>query len=88
MKNIILNVTNFLRDNNTQIFVSALLLLLVTVSYTKSTTKQRETKRKYEEMEYKLDSVMYENYKLENSQMLSVMEEDSLAEVEWLSKQK
>lgn len=78
MKNILTKVTQFLIDNNTQIFLSSLLLFIATVSYTRYTQKETAKAEKYIEMKFKLDSVSYEYYVLENKLMKDVSERDSL----------
>lgn len=81
MKNILTKVTQFLIDNNTQIFLSSILLFIATVSYTRYTEKERLRYEKYDEMTFRVDSITYENYKLENDQMVQIMKEDSLLNV-------
>ncbi len=83
MKNILTKVTQFLIDNNTQIFLSSLLLFIATVSYTRYTQKETAKAEKYSEMKFKLDSVSYEYYRLENKVMQQVSERDSA----WIAEQ-
>ena len=78
MKNILTKVTQFLVDNNTQIFLSSLLLFIATVSYTRYTQKETAKAEKYTEMKFKLDSVSYEYYKIENKLMRDVSKRDSV----------
>lgn len=83
MKNILTKVTQFLIDNNTQIFLSSLLLFIATVSYTRYTQKETAKVERYSEMKFKLDSVSYEYYRLENKVMQQVSERDSA----WIAEQ-
>jgi hypothetical protein len=83
MKNILTKVTQFLIDNNTQIFLSSLLLFIATVSYTRYTQKETAKAERYSEMKFKLDSVSYEYYRLENKVMQQVSERDSA----WIAEQ-
>ncbi len=83
MKNILTKITQFLIDNNTQIFLSSLLLFIATVSYTRYTQKETAKAEKYSEMKFKLDSVSYEYYRLENKVMQQVSERDSA----WIAEQ-
>ncbi len=83
MKNILTKVTQFLIDNNTQIFLSSLLLFIATVSYTRYTQKEAAKAERYSEMKFKLDSVSYEYYRLENKVMQQVSERDSA----WIAEQ-
>jgi hypothetical protein len=78
MKNILTKVTQFLVDNNTQIFLSSIMLFIATVSYTRYTQKETIKENKYSEMKYKLDSVSYEYYILENRLMKDVYNRDSV----------
>lgn len=78
MKNILRKVTQFLIDNNTQIVLSSILLFIATVSYTRYTQKETAKAEKYAEMKFKLDSVSYEYYKIENKLMKDVSERDSV----------
>jgi hypothetical protein len=78
MKNILTKVTQFLVDNNTQIFLSSIMLFIATVSYTRYTQKETIKENKYSEMKYKLDSVSYEYYILENRPMKDVYNRDSV----------
>ena len=78
MKTILTKVTQFLVDNNTQIFLSSIMLFIATVSYTRYTQKETIKENKYSEMKYKLDSVSYEYYILENRLMKDVYNRDSV----------
>lgn len=78
MKNILTKVTQFLVDNNTQIFLSSIMLFIATVSYTRYTQKETAKAERYTEMKFKLDSVSYEYYKLENRLMKDVYNRDSV----------
>ena len=75
---------NFLIDNNTQIVLSSILLFIATVSYTRYTQKETAKAERYAEMKFKLDSVSYEYYKLENKLMKDVSERDSA----WVAERK
>jgi hypothetical protein len=78
MKNILTKVTQFLVDNNTQIFLSSIMLFIATVSYTRYTQKETAKAKRYTEMQFKLDSVSYEYYILENRLMKDVYNRDSV----------
>lgn len=78
MKSILTKVTQFLIDNNTQIFLSSIMLFIATVSYTRYTQKETAKAERYTEMKFKLDSVSYEYYKLENRLMKDVYDRDSV----------
>jgi hypothetical protein len=78
MKTILTKVTQFLVDNNTQIFLSSIMLFIATVSYTRYTQKETAKAERYTEMKYKLDSVSYEYYILENRLMKDVYNRDSV----------
>ena len=78
MKNILTRVTQFLVDNNTQIFLSSIMLFIATVSYTRYTQKETAKAERYTEMKFKLDSVSYEYYNLENRLMKDVYNRDSV----------
>jgi hypothetical protein len=78
MKNILTKVTQFLVDNNTQIFLSSIMLFIATVSYTRYTQKETAKAERYTEMKFKLDSVSYEYYILENRLMKDVYNRDSV----------
>jgi hypothetical protein len=77
MKTFITKVTQFLIDNNTQIFLSSILLFIATVSYTRYTQKETIKENKLSEMKFKLDSVSYEFYRLQNELTSDVIERDS-----------
>jgi hypothetical protein len=77
MKTFITKVTQFLIDNNTQIFLSSILLFIATVSYTRYTQKETIKENKHSEMKFKLDSVSYEFYRLQNELTSDVIERDS-----------
>jgi hypothetical protein len=78
MKTILTKVTQFLVDNNTQIFLSSIMLFIATVSYTRYTQKETAKAERYTEMQFKLDSVSYEYYILENRLMKDVYNRDSV----------
>ena len=84
MKTFLSKVTQFLIDNNTQIFLSSILLFIATVSYTRYTQKETAKENKYSEMKYKLDSVSYEYYRLQNKLTEDVAQRDSA----WTAEQK
>ena len=84
MKTFLSKVTQFLIDNNTQIFLSSILLFIATVSYTRYTQKETAKENKYSEMKYKLDSVSYEFYRLQNKLTEDVAQRDSA----WTAEQK
>jgi hypothetical protein len=71
------SVKDFLINNNTQIFLTSILLFIATVSYTRYNVKETAKKERYEEMKYRLDSVMYENYRKENQLLYDVTKRDS-----------
>ena len=71
------SVKDFLINNNTQIFLTSILLFIATVSYTRYNVKENAKKQRYEEMKYRLDSVMYENYRRENELLYAVAKRDS-----------
>jgi hypothetical protein len=77
MKTFLTKVTQFLIDNNTQIFLSSILLFIATVSYTRYTEKETAKENKYSEMKFKLDSVSYEYYRLQNELTEDVAKRDS-----------
>lgn len=84
MKTFITKVTQFFIDNNTQIFLSSILLFIATVSYTRYTEKETKKKNKYSEMKFKLDSVSYEYYRLQNKLTEDVAKRDSA----WVAERK
>jgi hypothetical protein len=84
MKTFSKKVTQFLIDNNTQIFLSSILLFVATVSYTRYTEKETAKENKYSEMKYKLDSVSYEFYRLQNKLTQDVSDRDSA----WVAERK
>lgn len=84
MKTFLTKVTQFLIDNNTQIFLSSILLFVATVSYTRYTEKETAKANKYSEMKYKLDSVSYEYYRLQNQLTEEVIQRDSA----WIAERK
>ena len=84
MKTFLTKVTQFLIDNNTQIFLSSILLFVATVSYTRYTEKETKKANKYSEMKYKLDSVSYEYYRLQNQLTEEVIQRDSA----WIAERK
>ena len=71
------SVKDFLINNNTQIFLTSILLFIATISYTRYNVKENAKKQRYEEMKYRLDSVMYENYRRENQLLHDVAKRDS-----------
>jgi hypothetical protein len=71
------SVKDFLINNNTQIFLTSILLFIATISYTRYNVKENAKKQRYEEMKYRLDSVMYENYRRENELLHAVAKRDS-----------
>jgi len=71
------SVKDFLINNNTQIFLTSILLFIATISYTRYNVKENAKKQRYEEMKYRLDSVMYENYRRENELLHNVAKRDS-----------
>ena len=71
------SVKDFLINNNTQIFLTSILLFIATVSYTRYNVKENAKKQRYEEMKYRLDSIMYENYRRENQLLHDVAKRDS-----------
>ena len=84
MKTFLTKVTQFLIDNNTQIFLSSILLFVATVSYTRYTEKETKKADKYSEMKFKLDSVSYEYYRLQNQLTEEVIQRDSA----WIAERK
>ena len=84
MKTFLTKVTQFLIDNNTQIFLSSILLFVATVSYTRYTEKETTKANKYSEMKFKLDSVSYEYYRLQNQLTEEVIQRDSA----WIAERK
>jgi hypothetical protein len=84
MKTFLTKVTQFLIDNNTQIFLSSILLFIATVSYTRYTEKETKKANKYSEMKFKLDSVSYEYYRLQNQLTEDVIQRDSA----WVAERK
>lgn len=78
MRNILKKVTRFLIDKNVQIFVSSILLFIATLSYVRYTEKETAKEERYSEMSFKLDSVSYQYYILENRLMKDVFERDSV----------
>lgn len=78
MRNILKKVTRFLIDKNVQIFVSSILLFIATLSYVRYTEKEIAKEERYSEMSFKLDSVSYQYYILENRLMKDVFERDSV----------
>lgn len=71
------SIKDFLINNNTQIFLTSILLFIATISYTRYNVKENAKKHRYEEMKYRLDSVMYENYRRENQLLHDVAKRDS-----------
>jgi len=71
------SVKDFLINNNTQIFLTSILLFIATISYTRYNVKENAKKQRYEEMKYRLDSIMYENYRRENQLLHDVAKRDS-----------
>ena len=84
MKTFLTKVTQFLIDNNTQIFLSSILLFIATVSYTRYTEKETKKADKYSEMKFKLDSASYEYYRLQNQLTEEVIQRDSA----WIAERK
>ena len=78
------SVKDFLINNNTQIFLTSILLFIATISYTRYNVKENAKKQRYEEMKYRLDSVMYENYRRENQLLQDVSKRDSV----WIAENK
>jgi hypothetical protein len=84
MKTFITKVTQFFIDNNTQIFLSSILLFIATVSYTRYTEKETAKANKYSEIKFKLDSASYEYYRLQNQLTQEVIQRDSA----WIAERK
>jgi hypothetical protein len=84
MKTFLTKVTQFFIDNNTQIFLSSILLFIATVSYTRYTEKETKKENKYSEMKFKLDSVSYEYYRIQNELTNDVIQRDSA----WVAERK
>lgn len=78
------SVKDFLINNNTQIFLTSILLFIATIGYTRYNVKENAKKHRYEEMKYRLDSVMYENYRRENQLLQDVSKRDSV----WIAENK
>ena len=71
------SVKDFLINNNTQIFLTSILLFIATISYTRYNVKETKKENKYSEMKFKLDSVSYEYYRLQNELTEDVAKRDS-----------
>jgi hypothetical protein len=84
MKTFLTKVTQFFIENNTQIFLSSILLFIASVSYTRYTEKQTIKENKYSEMKFKLDSVSYEYYRIQNELTNDVIQRDSA----WVAERK
>lgn len=82
MKSFYERAKKFLINNNTQIFLSSIMLFIVTISYIRYNQYQTDKNNKYDEMTYKLDSISYESYRLENIQQMNIIKEDSILDVQ------